>query len=79
MTEIFAGTGNEANHRDYSGETCLVVQVIIVDEAHRLKSTTAATREAIRQCNRDFLLLLTGRFGRMSHVKWTALSLHLTV
>lgn len=36
------------------------MQVIIVDEAHRLKCTTAATREAIEGCRREFLLLLTG-------------------
>ena len=34
--------------------------MIIVDEAHRLKNTTAATRDALAHCTRDFLLLLTG-------------------
>ena len=36
------------------------VQVVIVDEAHRLKSTVAATRDAIHNCNKNFTLLLTG-------------------
>lgn len=38
----------------------VIVQVVIVDEAHRLKSTVAATRDAIHNCNKNFTLLLTG-------------------
>ncbi|KAK9835518.1 hypothetical protein WJX74_002180 [Apatococcus lobatus] len=46
--------------RDKKEFQAITWEVVIVDEAHRLKSTVAATRDAIHNCNKHFTLLLTG-------------------
>lgn len=47
-------------------DLCLVMtfnficQAVVIDEAHRMKSTTAATRAVVQAMDKQWMLLLTG-------------------